>query len=221
MSKPRERQTAERKRRILEAAAALFAERGYSATNVEDIAARAAVGVSTIYKYFGVKGGLIRDLWRPEIDRLREAGDRLLAAPPEDPARAVADLVGLYRFGEDWKQRDLFLALAGFNLGYAEVFEGLRERFDALVLEQLERLIRRFQRQGRMPRGLRARDAAMVVYSVMNHHLQLWATREDLPLARVRRDLRRRILLLFEPWTVPHRRASATSPWCTRGRSRS
>lgn len=184
MSKLRERQTAERKRRILEAAAALFAERGYSATNVEDIAARAAVGVSTIYKYFGVKGGLIRDLWRPEIDRLREAGDRLLAAPPEDPARAVADLVGLYRFGEDWKQRDLFLALAGFNLGYAEVFEGLRERFDALVLEQLERLIRRFQRQGRMPRGLRARDAAMVVYSVMNHHLQLWATREDLPLAR-------------------------------------
>jgi AcrR family transcriptional regulator len=198
----RETKTRRLKQAILAAAAHEFSRHGYAATNVEDIAARAGVGVSTIYKHFGVKGGLVRELWRPEIERMRQEGERLLADPPAEPARALADLVGLYRFGDDWKQRDLFRAVAGHDLGYGALFEGLRERLDALILAQLERLIRHFQRLGRVPGELNGRDMAFVLYSVMTLHLQMWAMQDAVPLDRTRRDLRRRILLLFRPWVT-------------------
>ena len=45
MGQLRERQKRERRDAIFEAAASLFAERGYNATSMEDVAARAGVSV--------------------------------------------------------------------------------------------------------------------------------------------------------------------------------
>lgn len=43
------------RRRIVDAAAALFVERGYAATTLDEVAARAGVAVQTIYFHFGNK----------------------------------------------------------------------------------------------------------------------------------------------------------------------
>ena len=54
-----ERQAAETRREILEAARRLFAERGYSATGMGDITAEAGVAVQTIYASVGSKRALL------------------------------------------------------------------------------------------------------------------------------------------------------------------
>lgn len=65
--------------KVLAAAAELFAEQGVAGVTVDDIATRAGVGVGTIYRGFGDKGGLVAAILD---DRERDLQDRLLSGPP-------------------------------------------------------------------------------------------------------------------------------------------
>src|SRR5919199_319528 len=55
----RRRRSAQTRAAILEAAGALFAERGYAATTIEAIAAAADVAVETVYARFGNKRAIL------------------------------------------------------------------------------------------------------------------------------------------------------------------
>lgn len=72
---------------LLSAAERLFAERGYAATTVRDIASAAQVTERTFYRYFDGKEGLIADTHLSWLEVLRDA---ILARPAsEDPVAAV------------------------------------------------------------------------------------------------------------------------------------
>jgi len=58
----RTRQKEERRKRILDAARALFFERGYVSATIKDIADNAAVSPPTVHKYYGTKQLLLFDL---------------------------------------------------------------------------------------------------------------------------------------------------------------
>lgn len=205
MSRLRQLQRERREQAILDAAASLFAERGYRAANIEDIAERAEVGVATIYKYFGTKTGLIRELFRPEIDRLRAGGEAVLAAPADDPVEGIAKLIAQYRFGEHWQHRDLFRTIGEMNWGYADVFQGLREKIDGIILSQLRTLVAWYMRRRRMPGSLDPDDVAAVLYAIHTFHLQEWALRDDVSLEETRENIQRQVKLAFRAWTVPSR----------------
>jgi AcrR family transcriptional regulator len=58
----RQRQAAETRRQIVSAARRLFVASGYARTTVEAIAAEAGVAVATVYKAFGTKAAIAREL---------------------------------------------------------------------------------------------------------------------------------------------------------------
>lgn len=74
---PRRRRKEERPGEILAAALALFAERGFSATRLEDVAESAGVAKGTIYLYFSTKEELfeavVRDAFAPLLERMTGA----------------------------------------------------------------------------------------------------------------------------------------------------
>jgi AcrR family transcriptional regulator len=81
-----ERRKESRPAELLAAALALFVERGYAATRLDDIAARAGVSKGTLYLYFANKEELFKALVRENIvallDRFRaeiEASDTTAA----------------------------------------------------------------------------------------------------------------------------------------------
>lgn len=57
----RARQAAETRRRVRDAAGALFIERGYGATTLRDVADRAGVAVQTVYFIFGNKRTVLKE----------------------------------------------------------------------------------------------------------------------------------------------------------------
>ena len=70
----------ERKQQLVEAAIALFAERGYSATRILDICDRAGVAKGLFYWYFPTKLDLFTELVRSMRHQLRRAqGDAMSA----------------------------------------------------------------------------------------------------------------------------------------------
>lgn len=79
--------------RILEAAAAEFAERGFDGTGVDRIARQARVNKAMIYYHFKSKAGLYRELLRGIFSsvaaELRLVGDR----PPADQVSAFIEIL--------------------------------------------------------------------------------------------------------------------------------
>lgn len=78
---------AETRERLLQAAADVFAERGYDGTRVADIAAVAGVSNGALYAHFGSKAELL-------VAALRAHGRQLLANLfAADPDRSITDLL--------------------------------------------------------------------------------------------------------------------------------
>jgi AcrR family transcriptional regulator len=108
----RERKKVRTRRSIAEAAARLFAERGYEKVTVADVARAAEVSEQTVYNYFRGKEQLVTDLDQQIQDRLRE----LIRERPAGmtPAAAIRDFTLDFVDGI----REIDPALAKGELGY-------------------------------------------------------------------------------------------------------
>ena len=87
----------ETRRKLLDSARRLFAERGYQATSAADIAAEAGVTERTLFRYFTSKAALVLDETFSLLPEMFETVRRRPAAEP--PYVAVCQ--GIYEFFED------------------------------------------------------------------------------------------------------------------------
>ena len=95
-SRPRQQRAVATRRRIVDATRTLLVERGYAATTMTGVAAAAGVAVPTVYKVFGTKAALVKEVYdstlagddEPVAIGDRPAGRNILTET--DPARAVA-----------------------------------------------------------------------------------------------------------------------------------
>jgi AcrR family transcriptional regulator len=85
----RDRQKQERRDRMLDAARALFHERGYEVTAIADIAAYADVSVPTVFNYFGTKDGILLELITAEHDQWRARVKAMREEESGDPATRI------------------------------------------------------------------------------------------------------------------------------------
>ena len=95
---PERADAARNRRRVLDAAAALFAERGVEAVSMDDVVAAAGVGKGTLYRRFGDKSGLAAALLD---DRERALQAAILTGPPPlgpdaPPRERLAAFVAAY-----------------------------------------------------------------------------------------------------------------------------
>nr|WP_281381787.1 TetR/AcrR family transcriptional regulator [Conexibacter arvalis] len=124
---------AERRELILAAAVRLFAEHGYHATSMDEIAARAGISKAVVYDHFTSKQELytvLLDTIRADIDALI---DEAIAPLPVD-ARVRAAIEVFFGFVEQYPDacRLLFLELQGTREAATVI-----ERLEARVAEAL------------------------------------------------------------------------------------
>jgi AcrR family transcriptional regulator len=87
---PEERR-AERRRRFVEAARGLFADRGYAATTIEALCAASGLAARYLYEEFGDREGVLRAVYDEAVTTLAEAYEEAVAAVPGDDAAAVVE----------------------------------------------------------------------------------------------------------------------------------
>src|SRR6478609_5724593 len=81
-------------RALLDAAAAVFVTAGVEAP-VRDIAARAGVGVGTVYRHFPTRADLVVAVYRHQVEACAEAGATALDGPAT-PYAALARWIDLF-----------------------------------------------------------------------------------------------------------------------------
>lgn len=112
---------------LLAAAAAVFLTSGVEAP-IREIAARAGVGIGTIYRHFPNRADLVVAVYRHQVEACAEAGPALLA-DAESPAAALRQWV------------DLFVEFLVTKHGLANVLQSDSGGFDVLHKYFLDRLV--------------------------------------------------------------------------------
>ncbi|MFE2100826.1 MULTISPECIES: TetR/AcrR family transcriptional regulator [unclassified Streptomyces] len=112
---------------LLAAAAAVFVTSGVDAP-IREIAARAGVGVGTIYRHFPTRADLVVAVYRHQVEACAEAGPRLLA-DADSPFAALRQWV------------DLFVDFLVTKHGLANAMQSDSGGFETLHTYFLDRLV--------------------------------------------------------------------------------
>jgi AcrR family transcriptional regulator len=112
---------------LLDAAAAAFVTAGVDAP-VRDVAARAGVGMGTIYRHFPTRADLVIAVYRHQVETCAQAGPDLLASS-SSPYAALTQWVGL------------FVDFLVTKHGLAAALQSGNPRFESLHAYFLDRLV--------------------------------------------------------------------------------
>ena len=186
MTKPLRADAERNRRRILDAARELFAERGL-AVGLDEIAHHAGVGVGTAYRRFPCKGDLIDALFEDRVAALVAAAELGLAE--EDP---WTGLVTWMTAAVELHATDLALKEMVFGaVGGEDRVAGVRERLAPLVYE----IVARAQASGQLRADVEATDLPLLQFTIAGvSRFDAPGARAVAPLARGRpgRPARRR-----------------------------
>lgn len=182
------------KDRLTAAAFALFDERGYEQTTVDDIAERAGVGRTTFFRTFRSKEDVIFPDHEAVLDRIRA---RLAASTRETAVVAVTEaarLVLLHYLEEG--------DLARSRYALTTSVPALRHR-EIASMQQYQRVFRDFIHRwmgGQPDSALRAELMAGAVVTAHNHVLRRWLRGlTDLPESEFDAAMSQVIALFAEP----------------------
>lgn len=165
----------ERPRELLDAALALFAEKGFAAARMEDIAAHAGVAKGTLYLYFSSKEAVFEALVRsavvPNIERAEALADAHVGP--------VAPLLRQLMVAAAAMVRDSRLAvMPRLLIGELYKFPALARFYRAEVVDRALGLVARLHRRGVEAGEFRPQDSDAVARLVVAPVLMMaiWRT---------------------------------------------
>lgn len=200
MSGLRAKHKADRQRRILEAATALFRDVGYERAKIEAIATRAEVSVGTIYNYYRNKGDVLVAIVSMEVNEVLNAGRGVVAHPPADVGDAIDTLIGIYIEHSliyldkgMWRQ-----AMATSTQQPDSPFGQTYGELDRALTDQICALIGRLQELGIVRADIDRRPVGELVFNNMNMMFIEFVKREDAGIPQLRAAIRRQNRILVE-----------------------
>ena len=172
---------------LIDAGAELFAEKGYEATTMTEIAQRAGAAIGSLYQFFPSKEALAEALFNRYAERAAASFARVEELAPGRPARELADLLIDYKLALR-TDRDASIALSSSVAGIVErrkpLGDALRGRI-ASILRAANRALSEDE----------AAAAAVMVSQVMKIVPALAATENERPLPLIGET--RKLLALY------------------------
>ena len=171
----RDRNRLAQRERILDAARALFASRGFEAVTMSEVAAEAGVVRATVFNHFGSKRALVDAITEGVLEAFCTLLDNALAdertstpglvrALFDHMAAGIEQLHGFYR--------GVFREIMKLQVGLEE--GGLAERANERAVERLTRLLVRGQQRGDVSPGFAAEDLVGAFMSLANGTITRW-----------------------------------------------
>ena len=189
----REKQKADRERRILQAATGLFREVGYDAARIESIAERAEVSVGTFYNYFENKGDILLATVGMEVEEVLAAGEGIVADPPLDVFEALTRLINqYYDHSLVYLSKEMWRTAMALSIQQPETpFSRRYTALDARLCSQVSTLIQRLQLKGIVVAGTDVAAVGAMFFNNLNMMFTDFVRNEAMPLAKLKEDVAR------------------------------
>jgi len=193
----RSRQKTQRRVTMLTAARGLFVERGYSKTTMDAIAARAEVGVATVYTYFVNKEGVFAELAKMDMAELQLEGEELLKSLPDDPVESVVKLLRIYNKVYDFITYEVVMDFT-IEVKHEGPLRKTGRWISDWKVDQLSRALVQGQMAGKVSDSLSIQDAAQIIHDLADHQYQ--RVRPNESRKRTETKLNKWVSILFESW---------------------
>lgn len=189
----RERQKADRTRRILEAATGLFRDVGYDAARIEDIAERAEVSVGTFYNYYQNKGDILLAAVGMEVEEVLAAGEAIVADPPADVITALQRLINqYYDHSLVYLSKEMWRTAMAISIQQPETpFSKRYTTLDARLCNQVSTLIQRLQLKGAVIAGIDTGAVGAMFFNNLNMMFTEFVRDEAMPLETLKDEVAR------------------------------
>lgn len=126
---------------MLDVAEEVFAEQGYGAVSMEEIAVRVGLSKPMLYEYFGSKEGLLLATIARARGELRETTQRAVAAAESAEDKLHSGYLAYFRFNEAHRRSWLVLLQEPLLIrGAADEIEATRRQQTDLIVTQMEAL---------------------------------------------------------------------------------
>jgi AcrR family transcriptional regulator len=155
----------QRRERIVEAAARLFAHKGFLGASIADIADACDISKSLIYHYYASKEEILFDVMHSHVKALLDAAERIatMGDTPEKKLRALTrQFIQLYVGAAD-RQRVLLNELENLTADQRKIVVGIQRNLIRIVEKILADM--RPALSGRNPLGT---PAAMLYFGMIN-----------------------------------------------------
>lgn len=193
MSGLRERQKADRERRIIEAAAHYFRDIGFEDSRMEAIAERAEVSVGTVYNYFESKGDLLVAIVSLEVNEVLNAGAALVHRPPGDVEAAINGLIAIYLdHSLVYLDKNMWRNAMALTTQLPETRSGRQyNALDDCLTAQVCDLIAQLQRNGRIRPDVDSRAVGEMIFNNTNMMFTVFVKSEAMTLDALKHDIAR------------------------------
>ena len=161
---PRQRRKEARPQELLEAALALFVEKGFAATRTEEVAARAGVSKGTLYLYFPSKEELLKAVIRHTLSADIAAGAAMAAQHTGSASELLVEVMAQW-----WSKLVNSPASGVFKLVITEVrnFPEIAQFYNEEVVLPGTAIIQQLVRRGVEAGEFRAVDETLVTHSIV------------------------------------------------------
>lgn len=154
---------ADRRKAILDAALDVFAERGFAAARLEDVAARAGIAKGTIYLYFADKRALFMELARgaaaPMLERM--AALAAIDAPMAQVLPVMADLFREQVLGT--RRKEILRLIIAEGVRFPELAEFHHREIISRAIPLLRGMLERAHARGEIASDASARFPQLVM----------------------------------------------------------
>ena len=149
---------------VLDAALALFLEKGFAATKVEDVAKRAGLSKGSVYLYFPSKDALLEAIVQRALAPLADSALEQLAKGAGDPRGVLSMVIGRLVEAMRDPQR---VAIPKLVLREASQFPQIAEMYNRQVLDRAIPAVTALLQRGMDQGYLRPLDAELTVRSIV------------------------------------------------------
>ena len=167
---PRQRRKEARPSELLAAAVDLFVEKGYAATRLDDVAARAGVSKGTLYLYFDSKAALLRAVVEDGMVPVLDQGEDIISKFTGSSTELLRHLLMTWwtLVGES-----RLSGICKLMLAEASNFPDIASYFHQVVIERGQSLVQRALEIGIERGEFRPLDIAVAVDSIFAPTLKL------------------------------------------------
>lgn len=194
MARLREKQMQRRKLEILRAGKELFADKGYQATTVEEIAERAEVALATVYSHYKSKADILLSILQQNMKEILQKGEEFLNDPPSDFVEAASGLLNIY-FEELVYRYNYKTLLKEIMVMVAEqpIYTGETIKLDLSIVAQLAALVDQFQRRKLITSEVKPEEVANLIYPSVFFTFELYVFDIEKNLDTMKSQVRRQI----------------------------
>lgn len=193
----RERQKADREKRILEAAVLQFRTQGYRKVRIEDLAEMAGVSVGTVYNYYQTKGDILMATVTMEVEEVLAAGAKIVADPPKGAEAALLALIfQYYDHSLEYLSKEMWRIAMAQSIEAPETPNGQRyTELDRRLSAQVTDLIATLQARGEVAPWVKVDALGQVAFNNLNQEFVEFVKDNAMGLE----ELRNRVAAQIQP----------------------